>query len=180
MNIFQVRTRYNPSSLKWPEGSQYNVREGLHELLLPLNDLSQEEITGVRTGDSEFALAVHGDIISLLFRFGQAIPWSDAPFSWHLVPQDQRTLPAPEMSLETKAIVNIALIESSTGILKALRAVTLSTEFTRLLHHVIYEQANNPWPGGEAYDRQLANVYKRYPTSEALLETAIVKTRWGA
>lgn len=119
MHVLEVGGPY-PSRL--PESVQYNYRAGQHELLMVLGGLSGREVQDIRRGTCEFALYVEGPVIDLLYRFGQAIPWSDAPYSWHLAPVRERTLPELEPTLETRAVLSVVLVEARTDIVRALRA----------------------------------------------------------
>lgn len=50
--------------------------------------------TSQRT-EAEFALVVEGTLLVLGDRFGESAPWSSpAPFHWHMVPRDERIVPA--------------------------------------------------------------------------------------
>ena len=85
MYLYEVGKLYS-SRTKWQELAQYNYRGGEHELILFLAHSSSKEVSDLQNGISEFALYVENDLIILLYRFGQSIDWSDAPFSIHLVP----------------------------------------------------------------------------------------------
>jgi hypothetical protein len=136
-------------------------------------------INSVRVGPADCALVVARPVILFLYRFAPAIAWSDAPYSWHLVPEDQRTLPGAE-SPATRAPIQIVLVDTATGLVLALRALTLSSAITHALHAAILEQAAEPWLSGATYDAALADIYRRYPTSAELLKHAISKTAGGA
>jgi hypothetical protein len=158
---------------------QYNFRDGAHELLLWLGSPSPAEVADIRQGEAEFALVVEPPVIVLLYRFGRSIRWSDAPYSWHRVPAGQRTLPEPlPEGEEGRALLQIVLVDAATGIVRALRAVTLAPAFTAALHLAIREQARQPWDSN-AYDRALQRLYARYPTSEAMLAQAAARTTGG-
>lgn len=159
--------------------AEYNFRGGQHELVLCLAELTETEVTAVREGEAEFALLVSGDVIFLFYRFGGAIDWSDAPYSWHLVPPGQRELPLPPTSDEGRAPLLAVLVDADRNLVRALRALTLSPEFTRALHEAIRAQAARPW-SADRYDAELRRAYDRWPTSEAMLRAATVRTKGGA
>jgi hypothetical protein len=68
-------------------------------------------VQAVRKGECEFAVTVDGPVIFFLYRFGHAITWSDAPYSWHLVPEPQRSLPEVE-SEESGALLHVVLVDA--------------------------------------------------------------------
>lgn len=57
--------------------------------------------------------------------------------------------------------------------------VTLSPAFTRKLHAAIAAQAGAAW-NPASYDAYLAEAYRRYPTSAAMLNAGIARCRGGA
>ena len=176
-HLYQVGKPYIPGRAGWPEGVEYSYRAGEHELCFFFRSPPRAQVEALRTGECEFALVVDRPVIYLMYRFGEAINWSDAPYSWHLIPQDQRTLPGPEGS-ETGAMLHVLLIDADNSRVLALRAVTFSPAFTRALHAAIRAQAVLPWVGQAAYDAALADLYRRYPTSADLLRCVLART-WG-
>lgn len=179
LHRYRVGEPYVPGRRNWPEHVEYNFRGGEHELRLFLADLTAREIQDVRRGEAEFALVVEQPVIAFCYRFGRAIPWSDAPYSWHRVPEDQRTLPEPLPSGEGRALLHVILVEARSGIVQVLREVSLSPAFTAALHLAIREQAVRPWDAAE-FDRVLTGLYRQYPTSAALVARAVARTRGGA
>ncbi len=178
MTVLEVGRPYIVGRRKWPEGVEYNCRSGGHELRLFFDSPSASEIEAVRIGECEFALVMEGPVIFLMYKFGVAINWSDAPYSWHLVPEDQRTLPEPE-GPETRALLQVVLIDAASGLVRALRALTFSPVFTRALHAAIRAQADMIWAGKASYDAALADAYRRYPASTDLLRGAVARTFGG-
>lgn len=179
MHAYSVGQAYNPKIASWPESAEYNFRAGQHELLLFFNRPNEEEIASVKSGLAHFAFAAEAGAIILLYRFEPAIPWGDAAFTIHLLPEAERQLPGELATPETRAILNTVLIDASDGIIRAMRTVTLSPDFTRKLHRAITDQAAAEWPGEAAYRGQIEAVYQRLATAQ-LLKRAIAQTKGGA
>jgi hypothetical protein len=118
-------------------------------------------------------------VIFFLYRFEPAIAWSDAPFSWHLAPVQERVLPAPLPSHEALALLSVVLVDGDKSIVRGLRAVTFSPEFTLVLHTAITEKAKGRWDPAE-FDAQLRLAYEAWPTTEQMLSRAIVRIKGGA
>lgn len=180
MHELRVGQPYHPGRQSWPEVAQYQHRGGGHELLLCLACPTGTEVEAVRRGEAEFALYAHEDLIVLLYRFGAAgrgIPWSDAPYSWHLVPAGERALP-PDVAGNERALLTVVLVDAATGIIRALRVVSWSPAFTAAVHAAIRAQAARPWSEA-VYDAALDLLYARYPTTGALLERAVARTTGG-
>lgn len=183
MHATAVGESYLPNGGPIQERVEYNFRSGGHELLMSLANLSQKEVQAITQGSAEFALFVQGDMMLFLYRFGDAVPWSDAPYSWHLVPSEQRTLPS-EISAAEGVLLSIVLVEATTGIVKGIRVVSFSPEFSSSLHQAmppraacplgIALQALRPFPPD--YDEQLTAIYQRYQKSELLSTKAIART----
>jgi hypothetical protein len=181
----QVGKPLVPGRTAWPEQADFNYYDGGAELCLFSFTPSVAEVEAVRVGPCDFALAPSGDVLFLLYRFGRAgagVPWSDAPFSWHLVPEGRRQLPpAPgELSPDTRELLLVILTDAATGLVRVLRAVSLAPDFTRALFAAVAAQAAAPWCGPAAYDRQLAEAYRRWPSSNNLLTAAVARCAGGA
>jgi hypothetical protein len=179
MYAFEVGKPYLPCRGSIQPFARYNFLGEQHGLLLCLSQLNNSDVDAVREGEAEFALVVSRGVIFFLYHFGAAIPWSDAPYSWHLVPEAQRELPEMPATAETRALLSVVLVDADLNIVRALRTVTLSPEFTRMLHAVIRAQAARPW-SAPAYDNALSAAYTRWKTSEAMLAAAIARTKGGA
>lgn len=136
------------------------------------------EVSAVRTGEAFVAIATEGPVIFFLYRFDGACGWSDAPFSWHLVPEAERTLPDPSRGPETRALIHVILVDAATGIIRALRSASLSPRVTEVLHVLIARQAQAPWDA-LAYDQELERAYARFPRTEDLVAQARAKCRLG-
>lgn len=171
MNILTVGEPYHPSRRQWPEGATYNFRAGAHELVLFFDRPTDRETGAIRRDRMDLAVTAEGDVIILSWRFGTA-PWSDAPYSWHLLPEAERVEPAtPEGN---GALLSVVLVDASTGLVRAFRAVSMSAEFAAALEGSIREQILRPWPGREAYDRELARIYAT-SSSETIAGRAIAR-----
>src|SRR5437870_4284573 len=111
------------------ECAEYAFHGGEHELVLWLEGATRRELDDVARSECEFALVVENDVLFFLQRFGQSMPWSDAPFSWWLVPEGQRVLPPlPEVE-ELSAVLHVVVVDAATGIVRALRDVPLVPSF---------------------------------------------------
>jgi len=168
---FEVGKLYNPNRTVWPEVAQYNYRGGNHELVLFYNRPRKSEVKAISQDSAEFALYVSGQQIVFLYRFN-VVDWSDAPFTIHRVPVEERTMPPEPVELE-RELLQVFLVDASNGILCVLRALTMSPEFTRILHAAIRAQAEMPF-NQAAYDRELTIIQRRYSPSQ-LVELAAAR-----
>jgi hypothetical protein len=178
MQIVAIEKPLFEGRTELPEAIEYNYQAGDHTLLLSMKNLHPKEIEAVRAGEAEFGLYCENSIVFLLYRFGEALPWSDSAFSWWNVAEEDRGIPALRENLAERILLKIILVEASTGIVKAIRVTTLSPEFTEKLHEAIRNQATGEeFPRAEFVARSLA-IYKNQTPFE-LAAKAIVKTRGG-
>lgn len=179
MYEYRVGHLYNEKRTRWEEGSEYNFRghpNGIHEIRLFFRQPKPVEVQAVKQGEASFGLVVQGDVILLVFRFG-VIPWSDASYSWHRVPENERTLP-PEMANEReRAQVTTFMIDADTGVILAIRQTSFSHDFSVALHQAIREQAVRPFDQ-VLFDRQLRTLYSQYD-AKGLLSLAIARCKGG-
>ena len=174
--VSRVGELYNPNRTVWPQAVEYNYRANTHELRLFLARLKNSDVREIRDGPAEFALVLFGDIIFFCSHFGAALPWSDSPYSIHMVKAmypDEYTLPPEQLAHHEGAALNITLIACETGIVQAVRLVGLGHTFSLALHQAIRAQPSRPFNQAD-YDRQLVQAYALYPTTEALLEQAAI------
>jgi hypothetical protein len=141
MSTLSVGQPYDPSVASWPEGCHYNYDASGHWLHYLFNNPSQVEIVSIQKGPGQFGLYVQDPVIFLLHQFGD-MPWNDAPYSWWLVSEQHRKL--PEIGPGEHALLKVVLIDTATGIVSDLRALTFSSEFTRKLHEEILRQSETP------------------------------------
>lgn len=175
MAALEVGKSYVPGRTSIEPRVEYSFRRGQHELLLCFSQLSEDEIDAVREGKAEFGLLIYGLVIFLLYRFGEAIAWSDAPYSWHRVPAEQQQLPE---TAEIRARLSVVLVDADRNVVRALRMGMLSPDFTRALHAAIADQAAGPW-NPENFDAHLRSAYQSWPTTAQMLNHAIARTSWA-
>jgi hypothetical protein len=167
---------YHPERTRWLEGVEYSYDRNGHTLLLIWSGLDHQVVEAVRKGRVDLALWARGGVVILLYRIEGACDWSDAPYSWHIVPPERRQLP-PMPAAEERALLSVILVDADTGLVRVLRAVTMATTFTRRLHGEIAAQASAQWDAA-AYDEELRLLYASHSTA-ALLATAASTCRGG-
>jgi hypothetical protein len=169
--LFEERTEL-------PEAVEYSYQSGEHTLLLSMNNLHPKEIEAVREAEAEFGLYCEKGIVFLLYRFGDALPWSDSAFSWWNIAEEDRRIPAPRENAAERILLKIILTEASNGIVKAIRVTTLSPDFTEKLHDAIREQAAGEELSRAEFVKRSLKVYENRTPSD-LAAKAIVKTKGG-
>ncbi len=161
-----------------PETVEYNYQSGDHTLLLSMKNLHPKEIEAVRASEAEFGLYCENSIVFLLYRFGEALPWSDSAFSWWNVSEEDRRIPAPPENPAERILLKIILVEAVTGVVKAIRVTTLSPSFSEKLHEAIRRQATGEELSRAEFVKRSLSVYEN-KTPSALAAEAVVKTKGG-
>jgi hypothetical protein len=166
LHLYSVGRPYDSRRTTWPEGADFNYRGGEHELRIFLEGATPREIEAVRSGPVDFGFFSEPEGLFLITRFGPSLSF-DCSYSWHRVDPAERTLPPPseETRPELRALCHIILVEATTGVILALRAVSFSPEFTRALHRAIADQAAGSFD--PAAHRQWADrMTRRFPTGQ--------------
>jgi hypothetical protein len=159
------------------EGAEYYCNLTGHHLRLQFRHVTAAEIAFVSEGKGDFGVVDYDGVVYLLYRFGKAIPWNNAPFCYHLVPEEERWLP-PDPKPGEGAWLQIHLVDAATNILEAMRALTFSTEFTRILHRLIREQATRPFDR-DTHFRRCQQANKKWPRPEMMLPLALARYGTG-
>ena len=178
LHAYRVGQLYHPGRTQWSENVFYYYRGGQHELLIFFGSPSRKEILAIRRGRLDVGLWWKPPVIWFLYRFQSIMDWSDAPYSIHLVQNPEERTPPTELEENQRMLLNITLIDAETGIIRALRASSLSPRFSQLLHSAIREQLEIP-SDEHQYDRAIAETYRQYPHSTDLLRQADIVDRVG-
>src|SRR5689334_12341456 len=78
--VYRVGEPLQRGRRRWPAGAQYAYGPAGHELTLFHRAVDESMVQDVRSGEAEFAVITRPPVIVLAYRFGAAIPWSDAPY----------------------------------------------------------------------------------------------------
>jgi hypothetical protein len=161
LGIIAVGQPYDPDVKAFPEGCHYSYDVSGHWLHYLYQTPTQVEIESIQKGAADFGLYVRGPLLFLLHRFGR-MAWNDSSFSWWLVSEEYREVPEESPG---HALVKTILVDTSNGIVRAIRACTFSEEFTAYLHQAIRTQAERPWSKAE-HERAVRHVYSRHSTMD--------------
>jgi hypothetical protein len=168
---------FSASRRSWPEGADYNYRSGVHELRLFVANPTPEEVAAVESGPVEFGMFVEPEGLFLVTRFGRSLSF-DTSYQWHRVEPADRVLPPPteETSPALRALLAIILVDAATGLVRVLRTVTYSPEFTWAIHRAIADQAAAPFDAG--VHERWADGMLRYSTAQ-LWDRCTTRCRGG-
>ncbi|MCL4722643.1 MAG: hypothetical protein KJZ90_00010 [Rhodocyclaceae bacterium] len=169
---------FSPERMKWDDGRfEYRFFKGNHLLQVCLSSPKQSEIDAFRSGKMNIGLYVERNVIFFLFRIEGCMDWSDQALSIQLVPSTDRELPPLKPGMRT--LLSMVLVDADTGLVAALRAVTFSPQFTRLMNQAQSRQLDLPFDADE-HQAVIADVYRRFPNSKELAKAAMVIEKAGA
>jgi hypothetical protein len=177
MQLLAVGKPYHPGRQAWPDGTDYDYRSGEHELRIFLADPMAKEVAAVESGPVEFGMFAEPEGLFVVTRFGRTLSF-DCSYQWHRVDPAERVLPPPheETSPALRALVSIILVDATTGIVRALRAVSYSPEFTRAIHRAIAGQAAAPFDA-PAHERWADE--RHACTTDQLWDRCTIRCRGG-
>jgi hypothetical protein len=174
--VYRVGEKLRKGRDSWPEGGHFVCGPHGHELTVCRSDINADLIHDFRRGESEFALVVEPPVIVLAYRFGQSDSWNDISYCWHLQPEDWRVVPPVLQSPEARALLWITLVGADDGLIHAQRGVTLSPQFTRMLHTAIRNQAMKAF-NSEECTTAVSKIFLWYPTPVDRLALAIARSQ---
>jgi hypothetical protein len=169
VQILAINEPFDPSVKHWPEGTMFNVDASGHWLIYFYSSPSRLEIRSIQQRDAQFGLYIAGPVIFLLHQFGE-MPWNDSSYSIWLVAEEERKL--PEISDHLHALLRVVMVDTATGLVAALRALTFSAEFTKALHQAIHIQVSLPWDKA-LHEQTIRDVYSRFTTDDMVRQSAI-------
>lgn len=179
MQEIAVGKRY-PMQMTWPpvEGACYTFDASGHTLRMFYPGVKGDEVRDVRRGTARFAVVYEAPVLFLLYRFGTQ-SWGDAPFTVHLVSEEGRR--TKMFDPEQGGIVNalqVHLVDTRSGITKALKMYGLPDEFMLAIEDGIQQQLAAGWSGRADYGAALDGIYRRYSTEDLLAKATYATVFW--
>ncbi len=165
LHKLQVGQLYKAGVTHCPEAQYYQYDVNGHFGFLCFNNLHDSEVQSFQKNKLELSFLVVKQVIFLLLKIQDFIDWSDLPYSYHLVPEELRKIPEANFSYGTGAPLLLVLIEGTTGIIKGLRMLGLSSKFSNALHQAIQEQAKTIF-NKEAYQLTIDEVRNKFSCGE--------------
>lgn len=181
LHTYEVGKLYHPDRARWDEATNYNYRGGRHELLVFMPDPSPRELRAWREGTWQFGLVARPELLFLLFKPGD-MPWSDAPYSWWQLQRQRPDEAIPPFELPnptSRALLSAILVDAATGIVRVIKGVTFSPEFSQALHGAISALMAEEVAEID-YSRAVDRYYRIYPeTDPHLLARATARCTGG-
>lgn len=170
-----------PTALPQQDGALYFYRDRFHALAICITNPRGREVKAVESGEVRFALTpLQGppSLLFLLYTFPAAFPWSDASYHIQLESADLRPT-LDSLSDESKRLIlSIVLVDRATTLVRALRVVSFSAQFSRALNAIVRQQLNEPFDR-DKYDAALAWAYEQHPKPRDLLARRVAHCEGG-
>jgi len=145
MRLMKVKMPLIPGVTNLTEHTTYNYTAGGHTLMLCVDNPGPVEVEAVQKQTAVFGLLSRSNTLFVLAKFGR-FPWNVSYYNWWINAPIMRPDPWLDlMDLSGGISVNVCLVNASTGILEALRAVTLSSEFSRTFLEAVSAQTKPPF-----------------------------------
>lgn len=147
------------------EAQYYQYDANGHFVFLCFNNLLSREVESFQKNRLDLSFLVVKQVIFLLLHIDGFLDWSDFPYSYHLVPDELKKIPEAHFSYGTGAPMFFILVEGTTGIVKGLRVLGLSSKFSNALHREIQEQATIPFDK-KVYNQTIDEVRRKFSCEE--------------
>lgn len=160
MEKLEIGKLYIQDRTYYKEETRFDYTQAGAKLEIFFNRPTIQEIRDITKGELRIGFAEVQDIIFMLFRFGKG-EFMDAPYTVHLsVPFEFEEL------VENSGYgLLITLVDASNGILKGMRLVGFSNEFSKAFRQVVERQKACKF-NTRNYDATLNMIFDQYSTAD--------------
>ena len=158
------------------ERFEYRYTNGTHMLQVIMPRLTPAEIEAFQRGKMHVGLYVRGDTIFFLWKVEGIQEWSDQAFSLFALPPDSRSV-EPARNGE-HILLSMVLLDSHTGVVKAMRVITYSTHMSQIFQRLLMRQLQNGL-SPEQHALNIKEAYALYPHSRDMVKAALCTERAG-
>lgn len=170
MRDLSIGKLYNPGKLSYDAGCYFDMSGEKCTLELFWLDVTEKDIENVLHGRATFGLWYSDDSdVFFLFHFADDA-WADSAFSIMQMPPARRIRP-PRLYGRKRLNLSVMLVDAESGIIKAVRTVSLSAAFSRKLCASVNRQFSEHYIENwseDGFHGRCHTVYAEYPNSEAL------------
>lgn len=127
------------------------------------DNLTESEVNAFKKGNIKIDLVYKNGVIFFLFNIEGLIDTSDIAFNINLCHEEAKKI--TDIGLNKGYACQLILTEGTTGIIKAMRLVTLTNDMSVKLNECMKEQLNNPISKG-VYNQIVDNTQRAYTSKE--------------
>lgn len=162
---------------RWRDDSfELRYFNGSFMLQICENSPSAQRVRSFGKAPMHIALLFERGVLFFLFKLEGSWAWSDQAISIHRVHELDRTLKVEQRGHYVPLVVT--LVNSATGIVEALRMVTMSPPFFNALQDALRQQLAAPYNTQE-FERTARELYEKYPNSADMVAAASLIERAG-
>jgi hypothetical protein len=158
------------------EGTVFDYDEMGPRLRIFMSDPTETEIQSIRRDKCQFKLVICGQVIFLMAKFADMY-WMDAPYSIHLLPEEQRKL-CSEFTEGKRYGLIVMLINSRTNDQCGTRLVSWDPHFSAMFHGSVKSQLAGRFSQHE-HDQTIRTTYASFNSSQ-MCSMALAHTKGGA
>lgn len=156
----------------WRHNSfELRYASGLFLLQLCFPSPPEREIKAFSEGAMHIALYCEQNVIFFCFRINNCMDWSDQAFSIQLIHEEDRDIPDTGNAYVPLSLV---LVDADTGIIRALRMVTMTPLFASAFKKRLQIQKDTPFSREEHF-ATVERIYRRYPTSRHIVRASLLQ-----
>jgi len=161
----------------WAKATFFRSDQSDYELHLSVSDPGPDVIASLNQGEAEFALVIEEPEVILLFRFGEAVPWTVAHHDRFEGPAGRgRHHASEDLGLPMRpAHLDVLLFDSETQAIRGTRCVALWLDFTLRLDMAIREQARIAFDPTDR-KRAMSRLEKRFTGPDLLARHAKIRS----
>lgn len=169
---------FAPERTIWPDNSfELRYFDGSYLLQVCEANPPTKSLDAFRHGAVHIGLHFERGVIFFLFRIEGSWAWSDQALSIHRVhPADRKLDSTPG---EFFAPLSMVLVNAATGVVEAMRMVTMSPRFVRAFQTYMARQLEAPY-SAEEHEAAIRAVYAKYPNSKQIAAAALHRERAGS
>lgn len=178
--VLEVGKPYLESRSSYPEGVEVSWfrRDADAELRFFWSGVTEQDIQAFSEGEVELGLFFQSPILLIVFKIDGATEWSDVAYTPHALAKEQLALPK-HIEPEEQFSLALVLTDAEDGVVKALRHLTLSTEFFRTLLDCVQMQVKSPYSPAQ-FNQALDELYGAYPDAAELVAGTLIVEKAGA
>jgi hypothetical protein len=172
----EVGKPYIAGRRSYPEGIEFvwHSTHGRPELRFFWPSLTDDEVAAFAGGDIELGVYFELPVLLLLYRIEGATDWSDLAYTPHGSPQGLVALPD---AADCEGLgLRLILTDADSGIVRVLRDLALSADFSRVLLRCLLQQAESAYDPLN-FNQVLDEIYAHHPEPEEMLIKALVQEK---
>jgi hypothetical protein len=163
MNIYKVGELFSEGKTKYQEGCIFEITDSGSYLNIFFDKPNESEIKNISKAPTQIKILFKSNILFLFIKF-EGEQWIDSPYTVHLSKDFTRI---QDMEDNQGLALHINLIDSSSGILKAMRLIAIDNKRSNLIKTYIEIQKEEKFDEVK-HTKDLNNIYNNYSTKELL------------